>query len=48
MLQGFGHPAEIPEFYSRFSAGCPRHFLVAKSLRLVMRMIGLTGMVSDL
>ena len=36
MLQGTGHPAEIQEFYSRFSAGCLNLFLVAKSVRLVM------------
>ena len=36
MLQGTGHPAEIQEFYSRFSAGCPNLFFVAKSVRLVM------------
>ena len=37
MLQGTGHPAEIQEFYSRFSAGCPNLFFVAKSVRLVMQ-----------
>ena len=36
MLQGTGHPAEIQEFYSRFSAGCLNLFLVAKSVRLVI------------
>ena len=36
MLQGTGHPAEIQEFYSGFSAGCPSLFSVAKSVRLVM------------
>ena len=36
MLQGTGHPAEIQEFYSRFSAGCPSLFFVAKSVRLFM------------
>ena len=36
MFQGTGHPAEIQEFYSRFSAGCLSLFLVAKSVRLVM------------
>ena len=35
MLQETGHPAEIQEFYSRFSAGYPSLFLVAKSVRLV-------------
>ena len=40
MLQGTGHPAEIQEFYSRFSAGCLNLFLVAKSVRLVMYAFG--------
>ena len=42
MLQGTGHPAEIQEFYSRFSAGCPNLFFVAKSVRLVMDTIKFT------